>query len=205
MSILTSFQSSSSSSCSSSPSGSRSWHPVTPSDGDITLRLLSQPLGMANSGSGTDYLLLLNFVCLMFLLPFACLVFQPHVGYVCVCVYVCVDVYVVVWIPSLLCLRTIEVGKRYVFVDTMCMCVFSCFHVDDCKVLGACWEVWWCYLRVLERIMCGVHSYPIFVFWLSFHLNLCPPSKSGVHLSNGNCTTHRVCCGLLCLCLVRAW
>lgn len=87
----------------------------------------------------------------------------------------------------------------------MCTCVFLCIHVDDCKVLGACWEVWWCYLKVLERIMCGIDSYSIFLFWLSFHLNLCPPSKSGVQFSNANWKTHRVCCGLLCLCLVCAW
>lgn len=38
----------------------------------------------------------------------------------------------------------------------------------------------------------------------SFHLNLWPPSKSGVHLSHRNSTTHRVCCGLLCLCLISS-
>jgi len=65
---------------------------------------------MANSASGTDYLLLLNFVCLMFLLPFRMPGF-PTACWLRVYVYVCVDVYVVVWIPSLLCLRTIDVGR----------------------------------------------------------------------------------------------
>ena len=66
---------------------------------------------MANSASGTDYLLIPNFCVPDVPAPFRMPGF-PTACWLRAYVYVCVDVYVVVWIPSLLlCLRIIEVGR----------------------------------------------------------------------------------------------